>query len=335
MKILFLVFLAPMGWAIEVEFSRGLSLTPRGACTEVKIQDPRNPEVLLQRFFLRPRQLPEGICPGDLEELGIPVRNLDLNSSTQIYPLVRLGEVHRIHSFPSREWVQHPMVQERMQSGKIELGEPEKKAAAELVFQVQKTVLPRICIPEWREPHPLGYVEWIRLYGLLVGRPALAEFVFSGIRRRYMELRDSRTGASEVRVLLNGPYRGKWPLPGQETYFGTLLRDAGAEYVFADQKEASLDHEIHEVVHRSRDAEVWLHPSGFSCEQMIQEHPEISAIQAVASGNLFRHDRQDGPTGRGWYEQGLASPDEVLADVIKILDGKDASVLIWYRRVDR
>jgi iron complex transport system substrate-binding protein len=91
-------------------------------------------------------------------------------------------------------------------------------------------------VSEYLEKHPLGRAEWIRLFGCLMGKQAMADRIFNDIESQYVTLRDSiAKGISNRPVVFAGSMDGdRWAVPSANSYLATLLYDAGARYVFND-----------------------------------------------------------------------------------------------------
>ena len=86
-------------------------------------------------------------------------------------------------------------------------------------------------IHEHLESHPLARAEYIKLFGLLTGRAALADSLFAEIRDRYLSLVVETD--SPKRVLVNIPYADQWYIPGGDNYMTRLIQDAGGEVLGA------------------------------------------------------------------------------------------------------
>jgi hypothetical protein len=91
-------------------------------------------------------------------------------------------------------------------------------------------------VSEYLEKHPLGRAEWIRLFGCLLGKQALADRMFNEIESQYVILRDSiAKGIANRPVVFAGSMDGdRWAVPSANSYLATLFYDAGARYVFSD-----------------------------------------------------------------------------------------------------
>ena len=67
-------------------------------------------------------------------------------------------------------------------------------------------------IHEHLESHPLARAEYIKFFGLLTGRAALADSLFTDIRDRYLSL--VKETEAPKKVLVNIPYADQWYIPG-------------------------------------------------------------------------------------------------------------------------
>jgi iron complex transport system substrate-binding protein len=178
-------------------------------------------------------------------------------------------------------------------------------------------------VPSFLEVSPLGRAEWIKLLAYFFDRDSQAEEIFSALAKRYEDLVTLAEGVDRrPRVLTSAPLGGTWYLPGGRSFFARLLRDAGGEYLWAeDARIGSLALDIESVMERGAEAEIWLHPSDWASLAVIRANdPRLVRIAAYANGAVFGNDARMGPAGgNDYWETGGARPDLVLADLIAIL----------------
>ncbi len=91
-------------------------------------------------------------------------------------------------------------------------------------------------VSEYLEKHPLGRAEWIRLFGLLLDKQALADSLFLQIEKKYVAMRDSiAQSVGERPIVFAGSMDGdRWAVPSANSYLSTLIYDAGGKYLFTD-----------------------------------------------------------------------------------------------------
>lgn len=87
-----------------------------------------------------------------------------------------------------------------------------------------------VVLSEHLESHPLSRAEYVKLFGALTGRAAVADSVFCAVRDRYLS---SVQPKATRKVLINIPYADQWFVPGADNYMTRLIRDAGGELLGA------------------------------------------------------------------------------------------------------
>lgn len=189
---------------------------------------------------------------------------------------------------------------------------------------------------EWMENHPLARAEWVRLIGLLLGRADEADSVFAAVETAYRESgRRARARDHRPAVLLGGPFRDQWFVPGGGSFMARFLADAGAEYPWSgDTTAGGVPLSFETVLTRARAADLWLHPGDWrSLSEGASRDPRFAAFAAFRDGNVYNNDarrRADG--ANDYWESGAVRPDRVLADLIAIFHG-DGDSLYYYRRL--
>ena len=99
--------------------------------------------------------------------------------------------------------------------------------------QLNAMEIPSIYITSHKENHPLGKAEWIKFFGIFFDRQAQADSIFSQIEKAYSEIKHQHQSRQTKPKVLAGYYKkGSWVAPGGKSYFATLLKDAGADYLF-------------------------------------------------------------------------------------------------------
>ena len=81
---------------------------------------------------------------------------------------------------------------------------------------------------DYMEQTPLGRAEWIKFIGLLFGKKAVADSIFSATERNYSALK-TMAGAVPERpeVISETMTNGVWYVPGGASYKAVMYADAG------------------------------------------------------------------------------------------------------------
>ena len=199
------------------------------------------------------------------------------------------------------------------------IGSPELDALDVL----DRTGAPFAIDAAFMEATPLGRAEWIKMTAAFFNLEAEANSIFAGIAERYETLRELAAAAgSEPRVLVGTPFQGTWHVSGGDAYQARLIADAGADYLWSEDRTRgvlSLDFETVYAV--GLDADVWLQPYGWkNLDQALRVDPRMGDFAAFRSGRVYNNDlRISDGGGNDYWESGSLNPDRILADLVSIL----------------
>ena len=117
-------------------------------------------------------------------------------------------------------------------------------------------------------------------------------------------------------------YADAWFIPGDETYVGQLIRDAGAKLLLAEAGSAASQGMSFEVVYEGGlDAEIWLTETfGVnSTADLLALDSRFGDFAAFQSGKVWNNNRDENANGgNNYYEWGVTNPHLVLADLLAI-----------------
>ncbi|MEE8526124.1 MAG: ABC transporter substrate-binding protein [Thermoanaerobaculia bacterium] len=301
-----------------------------------------------------------------VEILEIPARTLVTTSTTELPHVIGLGLVDRLVGHDELDWVTSPEIRRRIDAGGLlevgggpglnvelvleaepdlllsdSLGDPE----VDLLGKLREAQVPVALAPSFLETSPLGRAEWIKHTALFFNREQRAEEIFSEVAERYEKLsgkvRQAFADEPDRRrptVVTNGPIGGTWWTPGGRSYLALLVTDAGGDYLWSDEPATgSIPLDLESVYERAVDAEVWIQPGGWrSLEEIRAVDERLADFAAFRRRRVFNYDRRLTELGgNDYWENGTARPDQVLADLIRILhpDLLPEHQLIYHRRL--
>ena len=186
-------------------------------------------------------------------------------------------------------------------------------------------------IHEHLESHPLARTEYIRLFGLLTGRTALADSLFADIRDRYLSLVVETD--SPKKVLVNIPYADQWYIPGGDNYMTRLIRDAGGEVLGAvpGHFESSII-SVEKAYEYAQEADFWLNPGWCSTKTQLRSVHPLFADFPVLQKPVWNNTKQSTPGGgNAFWETGPAHPDWILEDLRAIFDGTEVPGCYYFK----
>ncbi len=181
--------------------------------------------------------------------------------------------------------------------------------------------LPVVIDADFLDQTPLGVAEWGKFISVFFNTEAIAQQTFTDVNDRYEKVATlAKSATTQPTVLVNIPYSGTWYMPGGESYVATLLRDAGADYLWADDKTTgSIALSLEEVLDKASGADYWLNVFGTSKADVLAGDERLGQFEAFKSGQIYTNNaRSNANGGSDYYEGGYANPDVILSDLVKI-----------------
>ncbi len=179
----------------------------------------------------------------------------------------------------------------------------------------------------WRELSPLGRAEWLKFTALFYNQEAQANAVYDEIVAQYEAMQDLASSVADddvPKVLINAflGYADAWFIPGDDTYVGQLVRDAGGELLLAEAGSTASQGMSFEVVYDGGlDADIWLIETFgvYSGADLLALDSRFGDFAAFRSGKVWNNNRDENDNGgNNYYEWGVTNPHLVLADLLAI-----------------
>lgn len=294
------------------------------------------------------------------ETVAAPVRKIVCLSSTHLGFLRELGSLEVVAGVSLPQHAADAEIRERIAAGAVAaLGEGaqldverliELDPDAVLAFgvaeadldpfgPVRRAGIPVVLCADYTERTPLGRAEWIRFFGMLVGKEEEADRRFAEIRSSYRALAErARQASPKPTVLVNASFQGVWYLPGGESYMARFLEDAGARYLWSDDRSARvLRLDFESALVQGAEADYWLHPGVWSSlADGLANDERYRLFRAFREGRVYNHNKLgDVVQGNDFYERGAVRADLVLADLVWIFhpDLVEGHAPVWYHRL--
>ncbi len=189
---------------------------------------------------------------------------------------------------------------------------------------MQQAGLPVVIDADFLDQTPLGVAEWGKFISVFFNTEGIAQKTFTEVNDHYEKVATlAKSATTQPTVFVNTPYSGTWYMPGGESYVATLLRDAGAQYLWADDITAgSIALSLEEVLDTAAEADYWanvLQTRSSGCTRERDERAEPVRVKAWKSGQIYTSNtRMNAYGGKDYYEGGYANPDVILSDLVKI-----------------
>jgi len=145
------------------------------------------------------------------------------------------------------------------------------------------------------ESHPLGRTEWIKLYGLLCGKEALAETLFNEQTAYLDNIPSGDTGKTVTFFYISSA--GNAVARKSNDYTVKMIQLAGGEYVFSDlgnsdSATGSINIEMEKFYVGAKNADIIIYNSSIDGEvrtidELLAKSHLLADFKAVKSGDVW------------------------------------------------
>ena len=327
------------GTAIALRYAKLLKIEQHDGYRLATVSDPWKDGAVLHQYALVDSSGDASSVPEGATVIRVPLKRLCISTSVHAGLMHKLGVLDHISSICEGKYILNSAVQAQIKSGRIKDVGSGLNPNVEMIAQLrtdallmspfegasygllEKTGIPIIECADYMETSALGRAEWMRFYGMLVGREAEADKLFDEIEKNYNELKalaaQEKTHPKLLADMLNG---NTWYIPGGASIYGALYRDAGADFSIAsDDAKGSQPLSLEKVLLEGRDADIWIikysRPQNFTYASVLKENDVYGKFAAFQQKHIFGCNAFSVP----FYEEAPFRPDLLLGDIISIL----------------
>ena len=327
------------GEIIPLKYAENLKLMKGDGYTEAVLRNPWDTTSILRTYILvdKNKEVPEHLPEGTL--VRTPLSKALVYTATHCNLIHELGAVKSIGGICEIQYIKVPEIIEGCANGTIvNAGEGTNPDIEKIIDlhpdalllspyensgghgQVEKLKIPIIECADYMETSALGSAEWIRFYGLLFGREALADSIFASVEKNYNELKGMATSQPvKPRLVCELKSGSAWYVSGGLSTTGKLYADAGADYAFASYPNSGgVPLSFETVFDKAQDADVWLmkynHPTDKTYQSLREDYAPYANFKAFKDKNVYGCNT----AYTKYYEDFPFHPDKVLKDLIKI-----------------
>ena len=290
-----------------------------------------------QKFLVVPQDAAEvDSLPADVTVLRQPVENIYLVSTSVMDLILHLDALDSVTlSGTKAEGWYLPEAKQAMEAGRIAYAgkysapDYEQILAANCSLAIQNTMI--LHTPEVKEQlehfgipvlverssyesGPLERMEWIKLYGILLGKEEQAEQVFAAQEAAIAPLLEQEpTGKSCAFFSLSS--NNLATVRKGSDYVAKMIEMAGGAYVFSDLTDngnslATMNLPLEDFYAGAKDADVLIYNSAIegtiaSVSQLTEKFPLLSEFKAVQNGQVWC-------TSQSLFQQSMALADLIL-----------------------
>lgn len=206
--------------------------------------------------------------------------------------------------------------------------------------QIESMDIPVLVERSSYESHPLGRMEWIKLYGLLAGDEENAERCFADKTRAFSELEtdDIPDGERPAAAFFYISSNGYVNIHKPGDYVARMIELAGGKYAFTaadlnveDNVLSTMNIQLEKFYELAKDADVLIYNSTIDGElntidELIAKSTILADFKAVKNGNVWC-------TGQNMFQQTTGAAD-MITDLNRIFTGESVSELTYLHRLD-
>ena len=327
------------GEIIPMKYAENLTLIKGEGYTEARLRNPWDTTAILRTYLLidKNQEVPEHLPTGTI--VRTPLSKALVYTATHCNLINELGAVNSIGGICEIQYIKVPAIIEGCKKGTIvNAGEGTNPDMEKIIDlhpdalllspyensgghgQVEKLKIPIIECADYMETSALGSAEWIRFYGMLFGKEALADSIFAEVEKSYNELKAIANSQSPQPKLMCEVKSGSaWYVPGGRSTTGKLYKDAGADYLFSHYPNSgAVPLSFETVFEKAEDADFWLmkynHPSDKTLSSLREEYAPYAQFKAFKDKQVYGCNT----AYKAYYEDFPFHPDRILKELIKI-----------------
>lgn len=196
----------------------------------------------------------------------------------------------------------------------------------EVIEKLEDFGIPTLIDQSSHESHPLGRVEWVKLYGVLLGKEEEAKAAFEK-QVQIMERSAADTVSEKTVAFFYITTNGMVNVRVSSDYVPKMIQLAGGKYIFddlgdSDSSRSTMTMQMEEFYHTAKDADYLIYNSTIdgeieSVDALLQKEELLKDFKAVQNGNVWC-------TTRDMYQQSM-SIGQMIEDIHNILSDDDSA----------
>lgn len=314
-----------------MEFATGFAVQEYQGNRHVIIFDD---STRVAEYMLYKGDEPEPIA--GVQNVKVPIQSIACLSTTYLPYIDRLGKASSILGVANADFVKNFHVREQINIGFTRNISADVEIDLEKVIEInpdllmvypfnspdysrlQKMGIDLFYNTEYKETHPLGQVEWIKLFGLLYDREQAAFDLFEEVKASYFSAVEIAAALEPVPIMAGSIFNDKWSAPGGKSMGARLISDAGGHYIWDDNSTGSYSKDLETAIEDSEKAEILALVSSFKGEfsraHLVADNPKYQLLKPYNEGRVIHCN-----TAKvNYFEDALLEPDLILKDLVHL-----------------
>ena len=188
---------------------------------------------------------------------------------------------------------------------------------------------------EWKETHPLGRAEWIKVFGALLDKEEKADSLFNKIKTEYNNAKKLDT-LPRKEVLISTLFQNQWFMPGGGSYVAQFISDAGGTYPWiGTESSGSIPLSLESVISEYEEAKVWIQAEAGSIEEILLKDSRLQYFTERATDGIYHYSkRMNAKGGNDYFESAILHPERVLSDFQIMISGGNTEDLFYFNKLN-
>lgn len=337
------------GAAAASTYARHFRIVKHAEFTEIQLLKPETGAV--EKAYALVKRGKNISVPLTMTAIEVPVKSMAVLSTTHIGMLSALGATGCIKGTTDPAYISNKNIVDQVKVGKLAAFTNEASITPErllsrditlIVFsgfgrelanagKLEKLGIIAMANYDWREEHPLGKAEWIKVFGYLTDQPEKAQAYFDKVERSYNEMKQAIGPAAERPKVLVGSLIGEiWYAPAAQSYMAHILKDAGADYIYSNEKgTGSCEKTLEQVYKDQRTSDFWINPGAISITGLLRQQGKYRLFKPLKEQRVYGYEHNSDY----FWEMSAVNPHWILSDFASILGTSGRRELHFYKQL--
>ena len=349
------------GDTITFKYAEHISAVRHDGYIDVKLNNPWKSGTILHHYALiNHKDSGKVTPPTDATIIYTPISRAIVTTSPHCRLLFNLGAGETIKGVCDLAYITQQDIQQRTAKGIITDCGNSMSPTIERIISLSPDAMflspfegsshghlenigtPIVECADYMETSALGRAEWMRFYAMLVGKENIADSLFATIESNYNNIaKQNKKEKNHPKVITERVTSGVWYCPGGNSSMAKLIKDAGGDYIFADDTHSgSLNLSPEMVINKAINADIWLFiyygNQPLTRNQLNIEYGGYKTIKAFKNGNIYECNGKSST----YFEEISFRPDYLLTELTHIFYPKSnntfypkSNKLRYYQRI--
>lgn len=334
----------------HIKYATNFQIIEKDSYQLLQLYHPKSHKIEASFALVRRGEHPT--VPENTPTISVPVRNMAALSSTFIGMLNELHSLDCVKMTTSENYLWNKSIKKRIKKGTCIAVSSDEAISPELVVKNKLELivfsgfgqpfpnesklaqLGVVSLPnyDWEETTALGKLEWIKLFGVLTGKLQEATTYFTLVESKYKALKKQAASnkSTNSRTIVGDFYGDNWFAPAGDSYIARMLKDAGINYIYHNEKgTASLQLSPEQVMKDERSCTVWINAEGTSLGELIKNDQKRKQLTVLKKQQVYSylHD------SNYYWEMSAVHPEWLLSDFCQIAQNKQTNPLFFYKKL--